>query len=100
MITPNLDVRRHEVWNLRIGAAEHYVFSRTFYVVVDDVIRPGTVPSAYCLRVCGDSMDVGDVRVDYRGFSAVQADSPLKLLRCEAVNPQTIEDQMMRHARK
>ena len=53
-VAANLDVRRYEVGNLRISSAKHYILSGRFYVVVDDVIRPGTVPTAYRLRVGGD----------------------------------------------
>ena len=98
MIAANLDIRRYEVWDFWVGAAKHDVFSPCFYVVVNDVIRTGPVPSTDCLRVGGDGVYFGYVRIDYRSFSTVQTDSALEFLTLESVNPHTIEDQMMRHA--
>src|SRR5574338_1566837 len=100
MIAANLDIRGHEVLNGWIGATKHDVFGCCFYVVVDDVIRPGTVPSTDCLFVGGDGVNVGDVGINYRRFRTVQADAALKLLTFESVDPQSIEDQMMRDACK
>src|SRR5215213_9329053 len=97
MITANLNISRHQVWNLRVGAAEHDVYARALYIVVDDVKWPGSIPPAYCLRLGADVVNVGDVRIDDGGFSAVQTDSALKLLCFKAVNPQTIQYQVVWH---
>src|SRR5262249_46134656 len=79
-IAANLDIRRHEVLYLRIGASEHDVFGGGFKVVIDDVKGSGSVPATNCLRVGGDSVDIGDVRVDDGSFRTVEADAALKLL--------------------
>ena len=64
------------------------------------MIRAGPIPSADSLRFDIQGVNVGDVRIDDRGFSTVQTDSALKVLSLKSVNPQTIEDQVMRHGGK
>jgi hypothetical protein len=100
MISPNLDISGHEVWNLRVGASEHQIYARSLHIVVDDVERSGSIPAANCLRLGTDLMYVGDIRVNEGGFSTVENNSALNLLCFKSVNPQTIQYQMMRHARK
>ncbi len=96
VIAADFDVGRNEVGDRRQRAAKHYVFSGSFQIVVDDLVRPGSIPATYCLCVEADAMYVGDVRICYRGFRAVQTDAALNGLGCKSVNPQTVQYQVMR----
>src|SRR5215208_3597559 len=95
MINANLNIGGHQVRNLRVGAAEHQVYAGSLHIIVDEVKRPGSIPSTDCLRFGADVMNFGHVRVDDGGFGAVQADSALDYLGFKSVDPQSIEDQMM-----
>src|SRR5262249_53257122 len=97
VIATDLDVRRHEVWNGRIGAAKENVFSSSFQIIVDDVEWTRAVPAAEGLRVVTDAVNLVNVRVTDGDLAAVQTHATLHVLRIEAMNPTAIDHQVVRH---
>src|SRR6185503_3528427 len=63
IVVPNLNVGGNQVLDTRVGPAEHYVLAGPFQMVVDDLERTWTTPTANCLRVVAFSMDLRDVGV-------------------------------------
>src|SRR5262245_20855788 len=49
MVAPEFNVRRNEVGDRRVAAAEHEILARAFEVVVDDLKGAGAIPAAYGL---------------------------------------------------
>ncbi len=94
------DVRRDEIRDRRIGAAEQEVLGRALEVVVLDQIRAGAVVAADRLRVLADGLALGDVGVDDRRVAAVQRDAPLLAERRITVDVHAIDDEGIRHLRE
>src|SRR5215475_1731053 len=72
VVQSELDVGRDQVLNRRLSPAEHNVLARALQVVVDDLKRPRSVPSANRLRVESFAMAVRDVRINHRRAGAVE----------------------------
>ena len=96
MIAADLDVRRHEVRDRRIGAAEHHVLARRLQVVVDDPERPRPVPAGDRLGVRADLLEVGEMRVDDRDIPRIQRDAPAGALRLVAMEIAALEGDVVR----
>ena len=99
VIAPDFDVRRHEVRNRRIGAAEQHVLAGAFKVVVDDLEGAGTAPAGEGLRVGADLLAIRDVRVDDGRGPRVQRNRAPEATLGIAVQVGPIEDQVVRQRR-
>ena len=96
VVAANLDVRRNQIGDLRIGSAEQNVFSRPFQVVVGDLERPGAVPSGNGLRIGPRLMNLRDVGVDDGGCTAVERETATHGGIRATVYIDAIEDQGVR----
>src|SRR5262245_13849620 len=76
MVATELDVGGNEVAYFRIGAAKHDVLSGAFQIVVDDLERAGSVPSADGLRIGADFVALGYPGIDDCSARAVERDAP------------------------
>src|SRR5262245_23952118 len=72
IVTAELDVRRNEVGDRRISAAEHEILARAFEIIVDDLKGTGAIPSADGLGIGAPLVAVRDVRVNDGGRGAVE----------------------------
>ena len=99
-VAAHRDVRRHQVRNARIAAAEHHVLAGGLEVVVLDQIRAGSVPAHDRLGVLLDALEVREVRVEDLGVAAVEREpAPLAIARV-AVEIAAIDHQVLRHRRE
>src|SRR5262245_51498194 len=97
VVAPELDVRRRQVYDFRIGAAEHKILARALEIVIDDLERARAVPAADRLRISANLVTVGDVRVNDRGRGAVERNAAAQSDRAIAVNVESVQDQVVRH---
>src|SRR5262245_41721427 len=72
VVTTELDVRRHEVVDRRIGAAEDEILAGALEIVVDDLERAGPIPAADGLGIGALLVAIRDVRVNHGGRGAVE----------------------------
>ena len=94
------DLRRRELEDRRIGAAEHDVLARRLEVVVLDRVGAGPVPAGDCLRVLADRLDVAHVAADDRRLGGVEGDGALLPAIGVAMHVEAIERQVRRHCRE
>ena len=100
VVPPDLDVRRDEVRDRRIGAAEHHVLARRLEVVVHDAEGSRPVPAGDGLRVGADLLEVGEVASRRRGRPARSARCPAARPVAVAVQVAALEDEVVRQARR
>ena len=89
-----LDIRRHQVGDGRVGAAEENVLTRALEVVVDDPERASAVISGDGLGISVDRLDVRYVAVQDVGPDAVQGDAALHAAIGVAVRINPVDDQV------
>src|SRR5262245_30442458 len=97
VVATELDVRRHEIGDARVGAAEDEILSGALEIVVDDLERAGAIPAADGLGLRPLIVAVGDVRVNLGGRGAVERDAAPQRGRRAAVDIEPVQDQVTRH---
>ncbi len=97
MVADEPDVARHEARNRRVRAAEQEDLTCRFQVVVEDAVRPRSVPSRNRLAVLADRFDVRDPGVLDDGLAAVERDASLLSRARVAVDVAAVEDQVARN---
>jgi hypothetical protein len=100
LVAAHDDVRRDQIGDARIAAAEHEIFSGGLEMVVLDGVRAGPVPSGNRLRVVAVLFEVGEVRVGDRRRRRVERDAPPRADLRISVDVQPIEDEVMRNRRR
>src|SRR5262245_55935671 len=96
MVATELDVRRNEVRDRRISAAEHEILPCAFEIVVYDLEWAGAIPAADGLGIGALLVAVGDVRVNDRGRGAVERYAAPKGGRRAAMDIDPVKYQVVR----
>ena len=91
------DVRRYEVRDARVAAAEHDVLGGGLEVVVLDQERPRSVPPHDRLGVLQDPLEVGEVRIEDLGVAAVEREAPALAVAGVAVQVAAVHHEVLRH---
>src|SRR6185436_7727679 len=96
MIAANLDVPWNQVSHRCVCTAEHYVFSSSLQIVIDDLERAGTVPSRNGLCVLSHTFPIGQVGVDNGQRGAVESHAAFTTFYCVAVDEAPIKNEVVR----
>src|SRR5439155_14643882 len=94
VITTDLDVRRHEVGDRRVAAAEHDILAGRLQIVVDDLEGPWATPAHDGLGVLRLVLEVGEVGIDDGERFAVECDAAHGGLTGISVDIAPVDDQV------
>ena len=100
VVLAEFDIRRHEVRDARIRAAEQDVLAGALQIVVHDLERSGTVPAGDRLAVGADLVVIGQIRIHDRRAGAVHQDPPADVTGGRAVDVAAVEDDVGRNLRE
>src|SRR5438034_2389331 len=96
VVSADLDIRRHEVGDRRVGAAEHDVFAGGLEVVVHDLEWAGAVPAHDGLGVEVLILEVGEGGIDDGEGFAVERYPSAAGLTGVAVDVAAVDDDVVR----
>src|SRR5829696_3392156 len=97
VVVADLDVRRNEILDPRIAAAEHHDLVSRREVVVLDLEWAGAVVAEHRLRVAVVAVALGEPRVDDGRHRAVERDAALEIERRRAVDVAAVEHEVVWH---
>lgn len=88
-----------DVFDARVGAAQHEVFACAFQIIVHDQVGSRARPAADRLRVRAHLLEVLEVGVDHGRGGGVQREPPPRAFSCVALEVRAVEHDLTGHVR-